>query len=333
MNQKPSHIFIGGHRKCGTTLLLSLLDNHPELITYPMDVHILYAFHPTYTEGNFKDEERLQRLDRVIFGNMRKIWSERGWSGRLNIQAMRDTFFKKIQKINLSNISEVLQAQVESFRIVAQVDQEEPKPIVIKETSIEIYANYLIETFPNSKFIHLVRDPRDNYAALKSGIESRYKSFNDDANTILMSMINRCGLGMQMAHINKRRFKDKYLIIRHEDVVTDTKFQMNLISNFIGVQFEETMLHPSVMGLHTSGNNFNKIDMSEVKTVNINRWRERITKQEAQVIEFYFKETMNEFEYATYFSEQDQADAATEFYKWSNYNYFYYDHFNDLQEI
>ena len=47
---------------------------------------------------------------------------------------------------------------------------------VEKTTSSEFYATEIIKWFPNAKFIHLIRDPRDNFASLKSGWEERYKN-------------------------------------------------------------------------------------------------------------------------------------------------------------
>jgi hypothetical protein len=330
MNQTPSHVFIGGHRKCGTTLLLSLLDNHPDLVTYPMDIHVFYAYYPTYTHGNYSNKERLERLDQVIFRNMQKIWTEKGWSDRLDIGTMRKIFFELAHNIDLSNIKDVIDAQVEAFKITTCGLKNNTSPLVIKETSIEIYANYILEKFPRSKFIHVIRDPRDNYAALKSGLSKRYKNFNDSANTIMMSMINRCGLGMRMAAINKNKFKNRYMILRHEDTVADTKNQMKKIAEFIKIKYDNTMTLPTVIGLPTIGNNFDGIDMSNIKNININRWKERITEEEAQIIEFYFGNEMTQYGYELAHNLQTQSIAASKFYEWSNYKYFYFDHFDKL---
>ena len=64
-------LFLGGHRKCGTTMLLNLLDGHPELCVYPTDITMLYAYFPTYEEGDFSPSEKKDRLDAVIFDTLR----------------------------------------------------------------------------------------------------------------------------------------------------------------------------------------------------------------------------------------------------------------------
>ena len=39
-------VFLCGHRKSGTTMLLALLDSHPELLTYPADSAFFYRVYP-----------------------------------------------------------------------------------------------------------------------------------------------------------------------------------------------------------------------------------------------------------------------------------------------
>ena len=43
------------------------------------------------------------------------------------------------------------------------------KNILIKETSQSIYFYEYLKIFKNIKMIHIVRDPRDNFASIKSG--------------------------------------------------------------------------------------------------------------------------------------------------------------------
>ncbi len=326
-------IFIGGHRKCGTTLFLNLLDSHPQLVVYPQDVHIFYAYYPLFTENKFTESEQLERLDTVIFKSMLKRWRQERWVDRLNIEKMQTIFLDNISKHNLNDIGSVLEAQLTAFKIASNNNSSVDSPVVIKETSIEIYAEYLLNRFPESKFIHILRDPRDNYAALKSGIIKRYQAFNDDENTILCSMIHRYGLGMKLAKLNEERFgPDRYKIIKHESVTQNTESILREVCEFLNIDFKSSLLHPTLMGKPTIGNCFEQIDMSKISGININRWQERISEQEACVIEFHFKELMQQHGYNCKFSESEQADAASEFYKWSNYKYHYFDHFKDQQQ-
>lgn len=323
----PVKIFIGGHRKCGTTLFLNLLDNHPQLSVYPHDLYIFYAYYPKYCSDEYDSKERSKRLNQ-IFNYVENLYVRKGWNKRVSFASIRDNFFKHIKEKNLSNIHHVLDILIRSF-FQEYYDKKISQLEVVKETSIEIYADSLLSNFPNSKFIHIIRDPRDNYAALRGGLKSRYADYQDDANTILNSMIHRYGLGMKLAEINRKSWgEDRYLVVKHEDTVTDCLKQMKRVSEFLEIEFSETLLAPTVLGGPTRGNNFENLDMSKVNQTNIARWPKRIDEEEAMIIEFYFGDLMKKYKYDCAFKISDQVKAVSRFYEWSNYKYYYFDHFS-----
>ena len=52
-----------------------------------------------------------------------------------------------------------------------------------------------------------------------------------------------------------------------------------------------------------------------------------ITEEEAKVIEFYLGDLMEQYGYTLEFTNKQAAKAASNFYEWSNYQYFYFDRF------
>jgi len=325
---KRNILFLAGHRKGGTTLLLNLLDGHPELTVYPQDVQILYGYYPEFIKNKYSDEERVARLDRVIFGQIFKQRSKLGWLEHIDLGSMRSFFNERVGDIDLTDIGSILELQLEAFAFVSEQGGNERTWSVVKETSIEIYAGELLERFSASRMIHLIRDPRDNYAAIKSGLRTYYSNYNDDANTLLASLIQRLCLGWQLAENNVKRFgKDRYLVLRHEDVTTDNEKMMRELTEFLSIEFNPSLLIPTVLNASTRGNNFEKMDMSRVRSVNVNRWKERINEDEAKILEFHFGNLMDTYGYQREFNVDECADAAAGFYKWCNNKYFYFDHF------
>jgi hypothetical protein len=131
-----------------------------------------------------------------------------------------------------------------------------------------------------------------------------------------------------MASGNRAQFgKDRYLILRFEDLTTAPKSSMQLVADFLGVDFAPSLLAPTVLGRPTGGNAFDNIVTFEVSARNVDRWRDRISPEDAQVIEFHLGADMEAFGYAPAFDRRQQARAAAEFYKWQNYAYFYSDRF------
>ncbi|MCH8331299.1 MAG: hypothetical protein IH946_07940, partial [Bacteroidetes bacterium] len=69
-NWNDKATFFCGHRKTGTTLLLNLFDSHPQLAVFPTDSGFFYAYYPPYDTTEKSDEEKIDRLEKVMFGNL-----------------------------------------------------------------------------------------------------------------------------------------------------------------------------------------------------------------------------------------------------------------------
>ncbi len=327
MSGNKDVLFIGGHRKGGTTLLVRLLDDHPALNVYPGDLITLYAYFPQYIREERTAEQLWTRLEDVAFRDLRAYFASKYPDRMDDLRAMRSRLRGLLVDEDLKDIVKVLNAQIASFE--QAFGKQGARWNVVKETSIEINAGMLLQGFPGSRFIQVIRDPRDNYAALKAGVGKYYSGFGDTDNTVLMSMIHRYGMGAKACLVNQKRFgAGRYHMVRHEDVVTATRTQMQGISDFLGVDFSTSMLQPSELGREVQSNTYEKQDMRSVSSANVGRWRERITDLEACIVEFFFKDVMEVFGYECAFAETEQLEAAAEFYQWSNHKYFYFDRFS-----
>lgn len=311
-------------------MLLNVLDSHPELSVYPEDISVLYRYYPQWTDGAKTDEELRARLDHVIFGHLRDTLEGESTAvaERLDIDHFRKEFYARLKGEELNDIGAIISAELGAFRALANPDLPESCFSVAKETSIEIYADELLEAFPNSKFLQLVRDPRDNLAALFSGIESHYHKFGDNEFTILMSLLHRAGLGMRLARSHHDRFgPERYKIIRFEDLVQRPAPVLNDVCDFLGVNFDDVLLRPTILGVRTGGNSFENIAFDGISQFNVGRWRERIPEETAKIIEFHMADIMANHGYEFAFDPAELTSAVADFYKWANYHYFYTDAF------
>lgn len=316
--------FVCGHRKSGTTLLANLLDGHPQLAVYPVDLVLLYAYFPDFIRTHSDAAERRARLERVLFADLR----ERLGPALLDVDALARAFFDGLHDDDLGQVNVLIGRLMAAFQSVTGRTPDTTRFGLFKETSIEIYAAELLAWFPDARFIHLVRDPRDNFAALAAGVEGYYSHMGEDHNRTLASLLNRVRTGFRMARLNRAQLgDDRYLILRFEDLATAPEPAMRTVADFLGIDFTPSLLVPTTLGRPTGGNAFDGVASFEVNTRNVERWRERIAPEDAQVIEFHLGDDMEEFGYRPAFEDRDQARAAAEFYKWQNYAYFYSDRF------
>lgn len=318
-------VFICGHRKTGTTLLINLFDGASDAVVYPDDSGFFYLYYPRFDSDKYTRQEKLDRLSEVIIKESltdvisRPLCSEQVRKDLLNRNTAFYNLVKNYQEEEFTT-KEVLMHFIESFRRSFYENIKEPKIWMEKTTSTEIYALEMAELFPRAKFIHLLRDPRDNWASLSSGWEERYKGLNDEMNRLKQSMIERGRLGMELAGYNQESIgADRYKIVRYEDLTTDTQGVMKDLAEFVGIQFSQDLLKPTILSYPWKGNNFEGIKFDKASTVNVNRWKERITQEDAQLIEFHFSDLMKKYNYALTFSSKEAQRAATNHYKWFNF--------------
>lgn len=327
MNNFLDHpVFICGHRKCGTTMLVNLLDSADQAIVYPDDSGIFYLYYPRYDTDQISREDKLQRLAGYIIkqhlaGVLTRPHQTKNEAEDLKKKCLKfanlvtafpdkDFDFKKILQYFIKCFSESFYPKVLK-----------PKVWIEKTTSTEIYASELAYVFPNAKFIHIIRDPRDNWASLKSGWEKKYSKSNDDIRRLKQSMIERGRFGMELAKINKTILgKHRYKVIRYEDLTSNPETEVRKIVSFIGIPFHKKLLQQSIVGLPYKGNNFDGKSLYKPSRINVESWKKRIDDDEAMLMEYHFKDIMEEFGYLPKFNLADQQRAASEHYKWFNFS-------------
>ena len=319
---KDSPIFIGGHRKCGTTLFVSLLDGHQELFIFPSESGFFYKFYPIFEDPKYSYEDRVTRMIDSILRTLEEVVEK--WIGYDNcpsfsLERLAEVFREKLAA-SPKLTKDFLEAMIYAAWEILPGPKEKQRYWLDKTTSMEIYAPLLFQWYPQAKFIHVLRDPRDNYGAIKAGWEKRYKHQFDSKERLLQSVIDRAKLGMELAEINQKRFgRERYLIVKYEDVATETEATLRRVCEFLGIQFRPTLLVPTFCGQVWEGNNHELKKFRSISQGNVNRWRERIDEHEARVLEYHFWDVMPKYGYALTYDLQDAADAAREHYKWFNY--------------
>ncbi len=309
-------------------MLANLLDGHPQIAVYPSDLTLLYAYFPDFIRVHDDPSERRARLQRILFTDLEERFADLSGLPPLDVKALGDAFFAGLSDADLGNPPVLISRLMGSFQALSGRSPQVARRSALKETSIEIYAAEILNWFPEARFIQIMRDPRDNFSALAAGVDAHYSRLGEDRRQTLASLLHRARLGFAMAVHNRKAFgPERYHLLRFEDLAGDTEGALRAVADFLEIEFDPCLLTPTVLGLPTRGNNYDGETKFSVDARNVGRWRERITPEEAQVIEFHMREEMAEFGYAPAFTPAEQAAAAADFYKWQNYAYFYGDRF------
>ncbi len=323
MNDKTfleSPVFICGHRKSGTTLLLSLFDDHPELSVFPADSGFFYKYYPLCESNHFSLKDSLEVITNEIIGNFEQEYNKLTDADRKKVNFDIKKFTSDF--VSLAESKSTPEDMLACLMIAFHDNYKHAgrKRWVEKTTSSEIYALDIADWFPDAKFIHLIRDPRDNWASLKSGWDVKYRRYNDSPQRLLQSLIERGKLGMEFAKHNQKILGDqRYKIIKFEELTNTPEGIMKDLCQFIGISFNEKLLKPTFLGVPWEGNNFDGLKFDSVSDVNAGRWNERIEENEAKLIEYYFADIMDHFGYRCEYTLKERVSAAKEQYKWHNY--------------
>ena len=202
-------IFVGGAPRSGTTLVQNMLDSHPLILGGPEFLHL-----PEFID-----------LRKTLHFSISK-----GWIDIICTQEDVDNHLRSL----IENL----------FLPLADRSQSE---FYSEKSPMNILAfSGLIELFPESYFIHVVRDPRAIVSSMKK-VKSRAKSKGYDTPfftrsvSASISYVKKC---FNAGFAASKKFPDKVLTIAFESLLKDPERQTKKICNFIGIEWSELMLHP-----------------------------------------------------------------------------------------
>jgi hypothetical protein len=329
-------LFLTGHRKSGTSMFSSLFDGHKDFCVYPTDLSILYAYYPYFIKNKHSYSRKKKRLLKVLKKSLSKIpqknklnkLSKKNLNQKLDIKKMINNIEKNLTKKNICSPKLLIKLIIESFVKFSLYKNKKFKYFVFKETSIDMFAFEIKKWFKNVKFIQIVRDPRDNFASLKSGLKKKYSNFDDDKDSLLASMLYRASLDFNYATINKKIIGIKnYNVVRFEDLTSNTKIVMKKICKFLNVKFHNSLVETTILGESSSGNSFeNKKFLGKISKINVNNWSKRISKEEVNIIEFFMNKEMKIFNYKLRYIDINHQHILNHYQK-INKKFFFKDSF------
>jgi len=319
-------VILTGHRKSGTSVFHRLFDGVSGVDLYPTDLTVLYAYFSCFTsKKGVTNDELKERLMHVVKNSME--YSVKQGLDLTSKNNFLNVFESEIQQIDIRSKSDVIYTICNSW-LKSKGVASEAGYFVVKETSQSVFFEDYIKEFPQLKMISLIRDPRDNYAAISAGVDQYYSKFGENDLKALSSHINRARMDLISAKINQENYPDSFMAIRFEDLIRDTKTTMKNVSNFLNIDFEDNMLSPNISGKSYNGNSFEGKVFSGISSQNIGKWKERISIEQAKVIEYWMADVMSFWHYNLEFSCASSQIEFSKFYEKYNCKYFYHDSFS-----
>ena len=177
------------------------------------------------------------------------------WPGSKAGQRNNEMWFRGL------NDERQMKESLRSFleKLSKAVLQQNQKRLFIEDNTHSIlFTQPLMDLYPESKFLHVVRDPRDVIASLKT---QRWSPSNlDDLILWYKSIVNKWLTDKEMLAANRwRQVKIEDMIVQPREVISE-------ICAFIGLMFEEVMLSVELSNEQT-GRYKKELNASEIMLI------------------------------------------------------------------
>ncbi|MEA3479821.1 MAG: sulfotransferase [Bacteroidota bacterium] len=268
-NIEVPFLFIVGRPRSGTTLLRTIFDAHPH-VCIPPECHLIINLHPRYGKIRQWDEKTIL----PFYDDLKKQWLFDTWN--IKGENLRSDLLKMAGENTFGNICKLVYASHESL-----FAKKEIRLFGDKNPGYAIYTEKLLKIFPEAKFIHIIRDYRDNYVSVRdvdfelpipSLVVKKWKNF-----------VKRFNRAMEKHPKNHR-------VIRYEDLAADPEYHIRQLCDFTGITFLPEMLEfhnkkdmIEESRAHQLVKKYHKSLMHRINTGRIGLWQKQLSIQTVKI--------------------------------------------------
>lgn len=225
---KISLNFILSTGRTGSTLLSSMLNMHPEILSVSEEP-FAYNLYPKYKNVINWDDKKIEEFCYDFY-----LFSE----GKLEPQFGTKQDLINILQEHKSNLTGEKAIKLAYFAFFPNKDKSQVNTIVDKELKFHHFLEEVAVFYPTSKFIVLSRDPRDNVLIkIKRAIKK-----NKRPSTIFLAKTwnyEYATLNSKISQLDSKR----YIKVKYEDLVSSPEIELKKITDFLNLSYQEIMLN------------------------------------------------------------------------------------------
>jgi hypothetical protein len=285
--------FIAGQAKSGTTLLVALLDNHPELLVLPEETAyfptVLTKYEPRGRRAQF-DYITRESLSNVLFGGPCK-WGKRDYSYFPTARFLQTFEQMAFDPVNAER--DLLVILLEAYAAILGRSLDSITRWVEKTPANRKYLPAIHSRFPHARILVTMRDPRAIFAAQialektrQLGTFSTYyciSHWRDVAKVVLRA----------------RDCSDTTLfVVPYEQLILEPAKWMKQICAFLEIEYDPAIvLTPTKAGKFWEGNSATETAFFRISTEPLTRWQSDLSEEEIGWVEWHCRDLMPEFGY------------------------------------
>lgn len=294
LRDKP--VFIGGHPKSGTSLVRSLLDGHPQLVVYPEESVFFRRYLPRVNGLDHAGQLRLAEetlLHIFTWNNSAPPPSQAGFLDRdysaIPFDRVRAAMTGLLERYGVRHPGDILSAAVLAYGEVSGHWQPTAQRWVEKSPYNEFYAPQIFAWWPEARVVHVLRDPRDNYASYRRKHSSWGAEF----------FASNWRRSTQAGFDNQAQFgENRYLLLRYEELVRTPEQALQQLCAFLDIENHPALTQPTRAGQDWEGNSMFAQVFKGISAAPTGRWTESLLAREAAMIEWIARPQMAAAGYA-----------------------------------
>ena len=310
--------FVAGQAKSGTTLLVALLDSHPNLLVLPEETAyfptVLTKYGPRGRRAQFHYLTK-QSLSNVLFGGPCK-WGKRNYAS-----FPREKFLQTFEgaAFDSANAQEdLLVLMVKAYAATLGRPLDTVQRWVEKTPANRNHIPAILTRFPCAKILVTMRDPRAILAA-QIALEKTRKTGRFSTYYVIAHWRVAARLAKRV-----RNGDSPGLVVPYEQLVCEPASMMEKVCAYLEINFDrKTVLTPTKMGQFWSGNSAARINFSQISAEPATRWQRELSEDEIGWVEWHCRDLMPEFGYEPklhrrelrYFGRPIQGERPREYLK------------------
>jgi hypothetical protein len=256
-------VFVAGPDRSGTTLMYALLASHPD-IAMVRRTNMWRYFDRRY--GDLGDAVNLERClaDMVSYRRMRHLEPD--------ADRIRREFLQ----------GEPTYGRLFALFLQHQAQRAGKPRWGDKSHQTEHYADRVFAEFPDTRIIHMIRDPRDRYASVR-------KRYGQDLSRV-GAATGRWVESTRAARRSARRYPNRYLTVRYEDLARAPEATLRRVCAFIDLEYSPLMLSMAGAPEHRDqgGNSsFGDVEPGAISTRAIGRFESVLSASEIAFIQLF----------------------------------------------
>jgi hypothetical protein len=231
-------VFVLGYYKSGTSLLLNLLDGHPDVVALPSESRHFPRFVDRTEAMSPEQTVRLLQVEWV-----RRTVSPYGippfWTlgepsgGDDDPYVLFTVYLRRFAEARGGR--DLLGAVAQA---VAATTGASPRVWVEKTPTHEFQLDRIRAAYPEARFVHVVRDPRSTIQSI----------LRFDGERPIVDPLTAAAEIARSFEVAAREAGDGYLVVRYEDLVEQPAAVMLRVAQAVEIPFDETLLAPTAGG-------------------------------------------------------------------------------------